>query len=43
MDYCLLTIHFEEVNKVSEGEKQRINIARAFYRQSNILLLDEIT
>ena len=33
----------EEVNQVSGGEKLRINLARALYRDSDILLLDEVT
>lgn len=33
----------EEVNQVSGGEKLRINLARALYRNSDILLLDEVT
>lgn len=37
------TIIDEEVNQVSGGEKLRINLARALYRSSEILLLDEVT
>lgn len=37
------TLVDEEVNQVSGGEKLRINLARALYRDSKILLLDEIT
>ena len=33
----------EEGLKISEGQKQRLMLARAIYRQSNVLLLDEIT
>lgn len=39
----LNTIINEEVNQVSGGEKLRINLARALYRKSDILLLDEVT
>lgn len=39
----LETILDEEVNQVSGGEKLRINLARALYRSSEILLLDEVT
>lgn len=39
----LETILDEEVNQVSGGEKLRINLARALYRNSEILLLDEVT
>lgn len=39
----LETILDEEVNQVSGGEKLRINLARALYRKSQILLLDEVT
>lgn len=37
------TIIDEEINQVSGGEKMRINLARALYRDSDVLLLDEIT
>lgn len=37
------TILDEEINQVSGGEKLRINLARALYRDSQILLLDEVT
>ncbi|MDR3216962.1 MAG: ABC transporter ATP-binding protein/permease [Clostridiaceae bacterium] len=37
------TVVDEEVNQVSGGEKLRINLARALYRESKILLLDEVT
>jgi ABC-type multidrug transport system fused ATPase/permease subunit len=37
------TVIDEEVNQVSGGEKLRINLARALYRDSDVLLLDEIT
>ena len=37
------TLVDEEVNQVSGGEKLRINLARALYRNTPILLLDEIT
>lgn len=37
------TVLDEEVNQVSGGEKLRINLARAVYKQSKILLLDEVT
>lgn len=37
------TLVDEEVNQVSGGEKLRINLARALYRNAPILLLDEIT
>lgn len=37
------TVIDEEVNQVSGGEKMRINLARALYRESQILLLDEVT
>ena len=32
-----------ELSTISQGEKQRISLARAIYKTSNILLLDEIT
>lgn len=37
------TVLDEEVNQVSGGEKLRINLARALYKNSKILLLDEVT
>lgn len=37
------TVLDEEINQVSGGEKLRINLARAIYRESDILLLDEVT
>lgn len=37
------TVLDEEINQVSGGEKLRINLARALYRDSEILLLDEVT
>lgn len=37
------TVVNEEINQVSGGEKLRINLARALYRESQILLLDEVT
>lgn len=37
------TVIDEEVNQVSGGEKLRINLARALYRNSEVLLLDEVT
>lgn len=37
------TIVNEDVSRMSEGEKQRINLARTLYKNSKILLLDEIT
>ncbi len=37
------TVLDEELNQVSGGEKLRINLARALYRYSEILLLDEVT
>lgn len=37
------TVIDEEVNQVSGGEKLRINLARSLFRNSDILLLDEIT
>lgn len=33
----------EEVNRLSEGEKLRIGLARTLYRDNEVLLLDEIT
>lgn len=33
----------EEINRLSEGEKLRIGLARALYRDNPVLLLDEIT
>lgn len=39
----LETVVDEEVNQVSGGEKLRINLARALYKDTPILLLDEIT
>lgn len=33
----------EEIRKVSEGEKQRINLARAIYNKSEIVMFDEVT
>ena len=33
----------EEINKISEGEKMRICLARALYKECDVLLLDEIT
>ena len=39
----LETVVDEEVNQVSGGEKLRINLARALYNDTPILLLDEIT
>jgi ABC-type multidrug transport system fused ATPase/permease subunit len=55
LDFCALrefadklpegirTVIDEEVNQVSGGEKLRINLARALYRDSEVLLLDEVT
>lgn len=37
------TVIDEEVNQVSGGEKLRINLARSLFRDSEILLLDEVT
>lgn len=37
------TVIDEEVNQVSGGEKLRINLARSLFRDSDILLLDEVT
>lgn len=37
------TVIDEEVNQVSGGEKLRINLARSLFRDSDIILLDEIT
>lgn len=37
------TVVDEEVNQVSGGEKLRINLARALYKDTLIILLDEIT
>ncbi|MDR0697057.1 MAG: ABC transporter ATP-binding protein/permease [Christensenellaceae bacterium] len=37
------TVVDEEVHQVSGGEKLRINLARALYRDSSVLLLDEVT
>lgn len=43
LEQGLNTVISEEVNTTSEGEKMRINLARALYKNSSILLLDEIT
>lgn len=37
------TVIDEEINQVSGGEKLRINLARSLFRDSEILLLDEVT
>lgn len=37
------TVLRDSGENLSGGEKQRIDLARAFYRQSNILLVDEVT
>ncbi|MDR2266139.1 MAG: ABC transporter ATP-binding protein/permease [Christensenellaceae bacterium] len=37
------TVVDEEVNQVSGGEKLRINLARALFRDGSVLLLDEVT
>ena len=33
----------EEINQISGGEKQRVGLARAIYKDTDILLLDEVT
>lgn len=55
IEYCKLTAMVESLNlnieskigelgsKISEGQKQRIGIARALYRNSPILILDEFS
>ena len=37
------TVVGEKGSQISSGQKQRINIARAFYNESKVLIMDEST